>query len=125
MSIPPLEAVADAIMLYEGWYAHPVPSMSYRQRNPGNLESNGQKRVFPSLKAGYDALLDELIAKFSGANSHGIGPDSTLQQLFNIYAPTADNNQPNAYCQFVAGWVSKVLEREITPATQLKRIWAG
>ena len=124
--INPLEAVADAIMSFEGWKPG---SRSYRNRNPGNLEggsvvdSSGKYNVYPTLVGGYNALLAELAAKFSGNNRHGIGPDSTLLALFNIYAPPSDNNPTNIYCQYVATWCSQVLGVSITPETKLGDIW--
>ena len=119
--VPALEAVADGIMHFEGW----IPgSRSYRNRNPGNLESGpGVYREFPSLVDGYQALLEELRSKFSGENQHGIGPDSTLLQLFNVYAPPSDNNPTNKYCSFVADYASHALGCSITPETRLRDIW--
>ena len=120
-----LEAVADAIMQFEGWRPG---TRSYENRNPGNLEY-GEKvdakhyDIFSSLTTGYMALLQELKAKFTGNNAHGIGPESTLLQLFNVYAPPSDNNPTNSYCEFVAEWVSKALGKPVTPQTLLKDIW--
>jgi hypothetical protein len=79
--------------------------------------------VYASLIEGYGALLHELTAKFTGSNTHGIGPNSTLLDLFNVYAPPSDNNPTNAYCQFVAGFASKALGRSIVPETKLGDIW--
>jgi hypothetical protein len=121
-----LEAVADAIMQFEGWK---LGSRSYVNRNPGNLRLVGRTAddrgytIFPDLPTGYSALLRELQSKFSGQNSHGIGPASTVLELFNIYAPPSDNNPTNAYAAFVADWISKALGRPITIASPLSDIW--
>jgi hypothetical protein len=121
-----LEAVADAIMAFEGWK---IGSRSYTNRNPGNLRLQGRDAddkgytIFPDLPTGYSALLRELQSKFSGNNSHGIGPSSTLLGLFNIYAPPADNNPTNAYATFVASWVSHVLGKPVTVDSKLSEIW--
>jgi hypothetical protein len=123
-----LEAVADAIMQFEGWK---LGSRSYVNRNPGNLRLQGRTAddkgytIFPDLPTGYAALLRELQAKFSGSNSHGIGPSSTLLALFNIYAPPSDNNPTNAYAAFVADWVSKALGEPITVDSPLSAIWTA
>lgn len=117
-----IEAMADAIMNFEGWHRG---SRSWRNRNPGNLEGRGTMyftdmagyRIFESLDLGWKALLDDLQAKFDG--SHGLTPASTLLDLFSIYAPSKDGNSPGAYAQFVAAWVSSVLGRHITPFTTL------
>lgn len=126
--VPPLEAVADGIMQFEGWKPG---SRSYRNRNPGNLEGrsvramgkNGVYNIYASFVDGYLDLLDELEAKFSGKNSHGIGPDSTLLDLFNVYAPPSDNNPTNTYCEFVARYVSQALGVTVTPQSTLRSIW--
>jgi hypothetical protein len=126
----PLEAIADAIMHFEGW----VPgSRSYRDRNPGNLEGPSKRALgkdgvynhYSSLIDGYQDLLDELKAKFSGNNKHGIGPDSTLLDLFNVYAPPSDNNPTNKYCEFVADFASHALGMNIEVGTVLKDIWVA
>jgi hypothetical protein len=122
-----LEAIADAIMHFEGW----VPgSRSYRNRNPGNLEHGGHVddkgyNVYTTFIEGYAALLLELKDKFTGHNVHGIGPDSTLLALFNVYAPPSDNNPTNKYCEFVASYASTALGRTITPSSLLSTIWDG
>jgi hypothetical protein len=120
-----LEAVADAIMQFEGWTSHinGQPSVSYRNRNPGNLETNGQKNVYADFITGYSDLLRELRAKFTGNNRHGITPDSTLLDLFNVYASIIDSNQPNVYCGFVAQWCTMVLDKQVTANTKLRDIW--
>jgi hypothetical protein len=121
-----LEAVADAIMSFEGWK---IGSRSYENRNPGNLRLQGRTAddtgytIFPDLPTGYAALLRELQSKFSGANSHGIGPSSTLLSLFNVYAPPSDNNPTNAYAQFVANWCVAALGKPITIESELCNIW--
>lgn len=128
--VPPLEAVADAMMHREGWAPG---SHSYRNRNPGNLRPSSPMqprdeqnyRVFNSLGAGYTALLSELTAKFTGANEHGIGPSSTLQELIDVYAPRADKNDPSSYALDVAHWCTIVLGRTITVASKLVEIWPG
>lgn len=123
-----LQATADAIMAFEGWK---LGSRSYVNRNPGNLRLVGRTAddkgytIFPDLPTGYAALLRELQGKFSGANSHGIGPSSTVLSLFNVYAPPSDNNPTNAYAQFVADWVSKALGKPITVASPLSDIWSA
>jgi hypothetical protein len=118
------EAVADAIMAFEGWKPG---SKSYRNRNPGNIEGGAHVddknyNVYPTFVEGYQALLSELESKFSGNNRHNIGPDSTLLDLFNVYAPPSDNNPTNEYCEFVAEWASKALGVEVTPQTKLYEI---
>jgi hypothetical protein len=126
--IPRLEAVADAIMAFEGWH---VGSRSYRNRNPGNLRPTSLAdardeegyRVFPSLVTGYIALIADLQAKFTGRSRAALGPTATLADMMNVYAPSADHNNPQAYAEFVAEWVSKALGIVVTPQTTLATIW--
>ena len=118
-----LEALGDAIMNFEGWHRD---SRSSRNRNPGNLrplhstdsKDSDNYRIFISLAEGFQALLTDLAAKFSG--SHGLTPDSTLLDLLNVYAPAGDANNPNAYTAFICAWTSHALGRMITPATSLR-----
>jgi hypothetical protein len=120
----PLEALADAIMQFEGWKQG---SRSWQNRNPGNLRPAGgasvltddsNYRIFSSLSEGFAALVDDLQAKFNG--SHGLTPQSTLLDLLNVYAPAGDANNPNTYTQFVCTWTSRALNQNITPATTLE-----
>lgn len=129
MSVPLLEAIADAIMHFEGWYAG---SCSYGNRNPGNLEAvvpfsdplKMRKRQFPSLIEGYQALLDDLKAKVTGHNTHGLGPESTLFALFQVYAPTGDRNDPRNYAQFVSDWLKKTYNTQaIVAGTRIDHIY--
>ena len=130
MTINPLEALADAIMAFEGWH---VSSVSYRNRNPGNLRNSKFKTamdakgyaIFGSMPQGYQALIIDLTAKVRGHSAHKLTPDSTLQNLFDIYAPRADNNNPGAYALFVCSWLCKALGREFTPASRLRELDGG
>jgi hypothetical protein len=124
----PLEAVADAIMHYEGWTAG---SVANRNRNPGNLRDSPLKigedpagfAVFSDLPTGYHALLHDLECKFSGRNAEGLVPTSTLLDLFNVYAPSSDNNVPLKYADFVATWISRALHQSYSPQSQLGSIF--
>lgn len=122
MPVNGLEAVADAIMAFEGWKPG---SRSYRNRNPGNLETNGVYNEYPSLMDGYRSLVNDLRAKFTGLNKHSLGPDSTVLQLMEVYSPKADYNDPVSYAKFITTWVSAVLGKSITLETKLSEIWSG
>jgi hypothetical protein len=113
MSVPVLEAIADAIYLYEGNKAR---DRAYRNRNPGNLrptapdqpQDDAGYRVFPSFVQGYNALLHDLDSKAVGINKSGLNFDSSLEDLFHVYAPAADHNAPDKYALFVADWLRDV-----------------
>jgi hypothetical protein len=113
MSVPVLEAIADAIYLYEGNKAR---DRAYRNRNPGNLRrahvggqlDEGGYLIFRSFVEGYNALLYDLAVKASGTGQTGLNYDSSLLDLFKVYAPAADHNVPEKYAAFVAGWLRDV-----------------
>jgi len=127
MPIRPLEALADAIMYAEGW--RPC-SVSNRNRNPGNLRRGDYQigtdpegyAVFTDLIAGYGALLRDLAGKVSGKNEHGLGPESTIQQLCDVYAPRGDHNNPDVYCYNICWWLDRALGRPIASSTKLSEL---
>ncbi len=129
MSMSGLDAMALAVTCFETGHLNDPTVPAIRNMNPGNLRITGGTAdahgytIFPDFISGYSALLRELQAKFTGANSHGIGPSSTLLELFNVYAPPSDSNPTNAYAAFVAGWVSRALGRTITVGSPLSDIW--
>lgn len=134
MPVSGLECVADAIMRYEGF--DPL-TRSYVNRNPGNLRlaihadagiasypvDEKGFTIFPDLATGYNALLRDLRAKFTGQNSHGLGPASTLLGMMQIYSPSADANNPLEYAQFIAKWCSIALGKPLTEQSELVNIW--
>lgn len=129
MSVPLLEAIADAIMAYEGWCAG---SRSNRNRNPGNLrpympeqksDPDGY-RIFASLTDGYEALIRQLYAYTTGRNAHDLNEESTLLDLFEVYAPSGDHNAPVRYADFVARWLQEVYgSSAIVGATKIRHIF--
>lgn len=89
---------ATAIRDYEG----KPGDMSYRNNNPGNLRSvKGPFIKFKTWEAGWAALLDYLTRAATGKH-RAYKPDFTLLQFFKVYAPSADNNDPNKYASHVA-----------------------
>ena len=130
----PIEAMADCIMRFEGWAASGSTfggvkgSTSWRNRNPGNLRDSFSKigmddkgyAIFMDLAHGWSALLADLEAKFKG--SHGLTPASTLHDLFSIYAPPTDNNDPQQYSRTIALWLSKIYNAQVTPDWKLQDI---
>src|SRR5271165_6622966 len=97
-----IEAVADAIMKFEGWAPG---TKSYTHRNPGNLEdAHGVYRTYGSFVEGYSALCDDLRDKFLGHTHTGLGPTSTLSQFMQAYAPPSDHNPTLAYLNFICEW---------------------
>src|SRR5208282_1017284 len=122
-----IEALMDAIMHQEGWFPG---SVSNRNRNPGNLRGssvihttdvNGYCR-FETLFDGLAALKLDLTAKITGKGGHKLGPNSALDDFFNVYAPASDHNQPSVYAGAVANWCTIALARTVTHLTSLKAL---
>lgn len=81
-------------------------NVNVRNNNPGNLRAgpgqvgeNGGFAVFASQDDGYSALQAWITSHVA---AH---PDWTFFDLFNVYAPSADSNQPSAYAEFVASQI--------------------
>lgn len=116
---------ADAIQTHEGWYSG---SRSYRNNNPGNLKYVGQARatgkdsggfcIFATYADGRQELIDLLTRAASGKSSY-YRPEMTLVDFYNVYAPSSDNNNPNAYAVAVAKSMG------ISVNTQIKSILDG
>jgi len=124
MAVPRIEALADAIMAFEGWHPGDRP---YRNRNPGDLRfsplaidtDRGGYAVFDTFAHGYRGLLQDLHAKCSGNTVTDLEPTSTLQDLINVWAPSSDHNDPHRYVDFVARFVSTALGQQVNISTPL------
>jgi hypothetical protein len=118
---PVLYKLAVAIKLNEGWWKRrgdSGPTRSYRNNNPGNLRWSpfmdkkiDNFAVFTHYHQGLYALMWDLLQKCLGNTSTGLSPESTLKELFDVYAPSEDDNDPNSYAQFVAGFLGVELEK--------------
>lgn len=101
-----VEQIAQAIATMEGFYS--AGSIAQRNNNPGNLRSWGSNPVangyakFPTVEAGWQALRSQI--------QTNIDRGLTLIEFFagkpgvyGGYSPSADNNNPAGYAQYVAG----------------------
>lgn len=79
--------------------------MPYKRNNPGNFRPgvdwkgstpDGPFLKFDTLENGFRAIYLDIRAK----RKKGV---KKLTDYFRIYAPEADNNQPDKYAEFVAG----------------------
>lgn len=129
MSVEVVEAIADAIMRFEGWGPD---TRSYRNRNPGNMRSGdnqigedpGGYAIFGSFTSGYSALTTDLYDKIEGRDREDLNAESTLADLFSAYAPSSDHNKPTEYARFVAGWLQQVYATHaITYETKIRHIY--
>ena len=133
MQPSPIERVAQAIKVFEGWKPG---SRSYRNNNPGNLKYIGQKgtigkddkgfAIFDSYQSGWKALIHQITIVANGTSKGYLGParklglkdssEMTLLQFFSVYAPAHDDNDPNAYCLFVCN------KAGLDPKTKVKTL---
>lgn len=116
----PFDVWASAMKEYEGWggpgsivsgRVYPTGTPSFRNNNPGNLKFAGQRGAvkapdsdfakFLTYEAGWAALIHQLTIAVDGRSS-SFNPTMTLLEFFAVYAPSKDNNDPNAYALFVA-----------------------
>lgn len=137
-----IKAWADAIQEYEGFKkpgtpGYPAGSRSFRNNNPGNLRYTHYTSslgadgfddknfcIFEDYQEGYDALCEflhdaasnELIPYRAKAKDLGLPTAGHLSLInfFEVYAPSSDNNEPNAYALFVASKIG------VQPTAQIK-----
>jgi len=85
--------------------------MPYKRNNPGNIRPfvkylgstpDGPFLKFDTLTNGFRAIFLDIKTK----RNRGV---KTLKEYFRIYAPEADNNQPDKYAAFVAGKIGTTL----------------
>lgn len=78
-------------------------TLAQRNNNPGNLRFNSQAGAvkgdagfakFNSYDDGFNALIKDIKAKQTGKTRTGLGPNSTIQDLMNVYSPASDSNNP-------------------------------
>ncbi len=112
-----IEAFCEAIQKYEGWYPF---SRSWRNNNPGNLISSpfecgtdGRFAKFRNYASGWLALVWDVARKSIGQTRSGLGPESTIQQFFNVWAPYSDGNDSLQYAKFVADRIGASIDSKL------------
>ena len=108
---------AEAIKEFEGWFPPsikvPLGSVSYRNKNPGNLKNlSGKFIVYPTYEAGWNALIDYLTRACTGRHM-AYKPEMSIRQFFSVYAPANDNNYPEKYAQFFASKIGVPVDTPI------------
>jgi hypothetical protein len=114
---------ADAIQEFEGY----IPgSKSYRNNNPGNLRFTGYTSslgamgkdptgfaVFGTYQEGYDAL-NQFLSDAKSGKLISYRVEMSLNEFFEVYAPSSDNNAPEVYASFVAKRIGVSVEEIIS-----------
>lgn len=104
-----LDTLARAHMKHEGYGTANAKTIT-EGNNPGALRwhpaqaqfggTKGPKNftVFPDFNSGYRALVADLRAKIGGKSAHiDYSSNPTLLSYVQVYAPTADGNNPKGY----------------------------
>lgn len=125
-----IEAYEDYVLpggKYRNGKIAPTGSLSYRNKNPGNLKYVGQLKatgrdaqgfaIFPTYEDGFNALQAMILGVVRG-KSHVYKPTCTIYEFFAIYAPVSDHNNPKAYAEYVAKKVG--VEPTVTLQTIIK-----
>lgn len=117
-----LDKWCEAIKRHEGYF---VGSVSYRNKNIGNLKYCGQKlaigkdkkgfAIFRTYEDGYTTLKNMLINSCTG-KSAVYKPTDTLYTFYSKYAPDSDNNNSKSYAEAVAKYL------EVDPTIQIKNL---
>lgn len=114
-----IDKIANAIAEMEGYGKK--GSLAWRNANPGNIrrwrgldgEPYPQRRGYVDFvawargdrekaeKEGWRVLRRQVFLFVSGVRTNGRVP--SLREMFHVYAPRADGNDPDRYAKFVAG----------------------
>ncbi len=125
-----VDKIARAIAEYEGFFARRTrPTLAQRNANPGNVRSwkDARGRPYPRFR-GYVDFVAWASEKFPGATHEEISRRAveegwrvlrvlvsqylagkytgnktpTLYEMFRVYAPASDGNDPERYARYVA-----------------------
>jgi len=125
-----IDKISRAIAEMEGFYATAAkPTLAQRNANPGNIRQwrDARGRPFPTHRGYVDfvawaserfpgasreemsrraleegwRILRVLVGQYlDGKYTQGMSP--TIEEMFRVYAPSADGNHPANYARFVA-----------------------
>lgn len=126
-----LRAFALAIQEFEGYAApgekdrsgkvHPNGSLSWRNKNPGNIKrKDGAWYVFPTYEDGFQHLKNYLERACTGKHT-AYRPNMTIRQFFGVYAPDGEKTE-SAYTNYVCKRISGEVGEMVTPARLLKTL---
>lgn len=114
-----VDKIAHAIAKMEGYYK--PDSLAWRNANPGNIRRWRRNGEYPRRKGyvdfvawaggdrakgeaeGWRVLKAQVYRFVSGARTNGRVP--SLREIFHIYAPASDGNDPDKYAEFVSSQI--------------------
>lgn len=73
-------------------------------------------QTFNTYQEGKDALINQLKLYQTGKTRNPVGPNSSLLEAMNVYAPSSDNNDPTGYADFIANQLG------VSPDTPISKI---
>jgi hypothetical protein len=108
-----LQTFCQSIAIYEG--GETAGTIPYKTNNPGDLRwpygapypygatgvAFGDFLTFATATDGFTALTT-YVTRVAEGKSKIYPTNCTIEQFFNVYAPTDDSNNPNAYAAWVA-----------------------
>lgn len=98
LKVSKLDELCLAIRDYEG----KPGDLNYRNNNPGNVRGrNGKFLKFTTMEEGMNYLKDYVRRAATGEH-RAYKKGCTLLQFFKVYAPSNDNNNPDAYAKHIA-----------------------
>lgn len=129
-----IEKIVRAIAEMEGFYLTAAqPTLAQRNANPGNIRQwrDGRRRAYPTHH-GYVDFVAWASARFPGSSREEMsrtaidegwrilrvlvgqyldgrytqGKPPSAEEMFRVYAPSADGNHPANYARFVADRIS-------------------
>lgn len=99
------------------WEIEYEDPLSVRNNNPGNMKSpkTGKFSMYQSPEEGMAAMQNDLLLKISGQSRAMGGKPPTIRNVITTWAPPSDNNDTNAYINFVSSQTGQDPDAILTP----------
>jgi len=98
-----------AIRDYEG----KPGDLNYRNNNPGNIKGrDGKFLKFKTMEEGFEYLKAYVVRASTGEHK-AYKKGCTIAEFFKVYAPSSDNNNPDAYAKWVAKRINETVNTRV------------
>lgn len=98
-----------AIRDYEG----KPGDLNYRNNNPGNIRGrDGKFLKFKTMEEGFE-YLKAYVKRASVGEHRAYKKGCTIAEFFKVYAPSSDNNNPDAYAKWVAKRINETVNTRV------------